>query len=113
MSLCGGPVCLPILPCKNETRVPHIADEIVQSTCSYRRIEKSRLPNGVTALFLDSLIMGLQEGLKHCIDLLVSVRRQRMDQEALQRALNGARHVIIKRDPDGGDQHGDYGKQCN
>ncbi|KAI5638410.1 metallo-peptidase family m12B reprolysin-like domain-containing protein [Phthorimaea operculella] len=35
-------------------------------------------------------------------------RRKRDEQESLQRALNGAHHVIIKRDPATGDHESDY-----
>ncbi|XP_049879862.1 uncharacterized protein LOC126376487 isoform X2 [Pectinophora gossypiella] len=37
-----------------------------------------------------------------------SLKRKREQQETLQRALNGAHHVIIKRDPAHGDHLGDY-----
>lgn len=43
---------------------------------------------------------------------MFTVKRKREDQQRLTQALNGAQHVIIKRDP-GAAEHdhlGDYGK---
>ncbi|CAH2097707.1 unnamed protein product [Euphydryas editha] len=38
------------------------------------------------------------------------VKRKKVEQEEIQRALQGAGHVIIKRDPAQGDHLSDYGK---
>ncbi|XP_048484121.1 A disintegrin and metalloproteinase with thrombospondin motifs 1 isoform X3 [Plutella xylostella] len=68
------------------------------------------MPDSVTAaqddeMFLDPSSMADMVSIDTGLPI---VRRQRVDQERLARALNGASHVIIKRDPGTDEHESDY-----